>query len=215
MSIQYQNQNKINILITGGEGDLAKALIDRLSEDFSCSSPNRRELDVGDVKNVACFFEDKTFDIVINLAGTLYSSELVDSNPELWIKDIQVNLIGTYLVCRSALQKNKNTKIINVASTAAYNSYSDWTSYCAAKAGVIKISEGLSKSKFSVVTLCPGAVDTKIRDALTIENPNIMTIDEGVSPIFDAVNGKFEDSTIFMYRKGEYKFINGGFNDGI
>ena len=111
------------------------------------------------------------------------------------------------------VQKNKNTKIINVASTAAYNSYSDWTSYCAAKAGVIKISEGLSKSNFSVVTLCPGAIETKLRNTLNINNPNIMSIEEGIAPIYDAVNGKFRDSTIYQYRKNEDKFINGAYSD--
>lgn len=210
MSIQSQSRNK-NVLITGGDGDLAKELIEELRASFNCYSPSRQELNVSNIVSVDAYFKDKDFDIIVNMAGTLHSAEIIDSVPELWIRDIEVNLIGTYLVTRTALANNQSTKIINIASTAAYNSYSDWTSYCAAKSGVIKISEGLCKSGYHVVTMCPGAIDTKIRDGLNIYNPNVMSIADGVKPIVDAVYECFESGTIFLYRKGGSEFISGGY----
>ncbi|WP_297481039.1 SDR family oxidoreductase [uncultured Photobacterium sp.] len=199
------------ILITGGNGDLAKMLIKQLSDSYIIEAPLRDELDVTSINSVDQFFKNREFDIVINSAGTLYSSTIIDSDPELWIKDINVNLIGTYLVTRSALLKNKDTLIINISSTAAFNSYNDWTSYCSSKAGVIKISQGLQKDNYNVVTLCPGAIDTKLRDGLSIINSNVMTLEEGTAPIIKAIALEYNNGDIIFYRKNMLE-INPNYN---
>ncbi|MGQ4869875.1 SDR family oxidoreductase [Aeromonas caviae] len=189
------------ILITGGDGDIASALARKLSNSFKVYLPNRKELDVSDVASVDNYFGKRKFDIVINAAGTLYSSLLIDSDPHLWIRDVNVNLIGTYLVTRKAILNNEHSRIINISSTAAYESYKDWTSYCAAKSGVLKLSGGLVKNGFDVIVLCPGAIDTKLREGLKINNPNVMDLDEGIAPIVDVVNGVYSSGDIIFYRK--------------
>lgn len=210
MSIQSPNLNKKKILITGGNGDLAKALFDDLLDLYEISLPSKDELDVSSIESVSNYFSDKSFDIIVNAAGTLYSSVILDSEPEKWIRDIEVNLIGTYLVSRNALIKNNKALVINISSTAAYASYSDWTSYCASKAGVMKVSQGLLKDGFNIIILCPGAINTKIRDGLAINNPNVMTLAEGISPIKDAINGKYKVGDIVFYRKNELE-VKGDF----
>lgn len=197
----------MNVLITGGKGDLAKYLCVQLEElGFQVSAPSRIELDVTDIESVNNYFNNKKFDIVINNAGTLYSSLVADSEPTLWIRDINVNLVGTYLVCRSAILSNKNVKLFNIASTAAFESYKDWTSYCASKAGVLTLSKGLYKDGYYINVLCPGAIDTKIRNGLSINNPNVMSVEEGGKEIISAVlNG--HSGQIYYYRKGETKLL--------
>ncbi|KZN37370.1 SDR family oxidoreductase [Pseudoalteromonas luteoviolacea] len=208
MTIQSQSQNKKKVLLTGGNGDLAKAIYNSLCSNYEVYLPLRDELDVSSKQSVELYFEDKQFDIVINLAGTLYSSRILDSDPELWIRDINVNLIGTYLVSRAALLTNKSTHIINISSTAGFNSYADWTSYCASKAGVLRLSEGLVKDGFKVNTLCPGAIETKIRDGLNIANNNVMSIEEGIEPILNCINEEFSVGSIVFYRKNELKILD-------
>lgn len=193
----------MKVLITGGQGDLAKYLASELTQQgHMVDAPSRHELDVASIESVTEYFTGKVYDVVINAAGTLYSSLVADSEPELWIKDIEVNLIGTYLTSRAAVRANQAVKIINVASTAAFNSYKDWTSYCAAKAGVVTLSRGLHKDGYNVTVLCPGAIETKLRDGLAINNPNVMTVDEGAMPILNAVNND-ENGKLFFYRKRE------------
>ncbi|MEZ9539104.1 SDR family NAD(P)-dependent oxidoreductase [Shewanella sp. 10N.286.51.B8] len=195
----------MNVLITGGNGDLAKSIAKNLvSLGYCVLSPERDQLDVTDALSVENYFKDREFDIVINAAGTLYSSLIADSDPSEWIKDIQVNLIGTYLICRQAVVANKKTAIFNIASTAAFNSYPDWTSYCASKAGVVTLSKGMHKDGYNVCVICPGAIETKIRKNLKINNTNVLSIAEGVKPIIDAiVNKKFGE--VVIYRKNEYR----------
>lgn len=197
----------MNILITGGSGDLAKKIKSELEGKnlLIANAPTSKELDVSSIESVETYFQDKKFDVVVNLAGTLYSSLVAESIPDLWIRDINVNLIGTYLVSRMAILKNKNVRIINISSTAAYNSYKDWTSYCASKAGVLKLSEGLFKDGYDVVILCPGAIKTKIRSGINIENSNVMELKEGVDPIINAILGKTVSGSIVVYRKDEKK----------
>ncbi|MGR5070382.1 SDR family oxidoreductase [Vibrio alfacsensis] len=210
MSIQYRNQNKKRVLITGGNGDIAKKLSDLLdSAIYETHLPQRSELDVTSKSSVKEYFckQNRNFDVVVNAAGTLYSANVVGSDPDRWINDINVNLIGTYLVSKYALESNPCCKIINMSSTAGFNSYKDWTSYCAAKAGVLRLSGGLYKDSFDVITACPGAIQTKIRKNINIENPNVMTLEEGVMPILDIVNGAYKSGDIVFYRKGQLKVM--------
>lgn len=195
----------MNVLITGGNGDIAKQVAVTLGglSGYEVFSPSRHELDVTDQISVAEFFVEHYIDTVVNCAGTLYSSLITESEPEFWINDIQTNLIGTYLVTRMALIKNKHCRVVNVASTAAFNAYKDWTSYCAAKAGVIKLTQGLHKDGYDVLAICPGAIDTKLREGLTIANPNLMTLAEGVAPIIAAITSdEYKAGDIVFYRKG-------------
>lgn len=195
----------MNVLITGGNGDLAKYVSFRLSQlaDYRVDTPLRAELDVTSPESVERYFAGHHFDVVVNCAGSLYSSIVVESDPALWINDIQTNLIGSYLVTRMALKSNPQCRIVNIASTAAFNAYKDWTSYCAAKAGVIKLTQGLAKDGYNIVAICPGAIDTKLRGKLSINNPNVMSIEEGAGPILKAITtNTYHSGDIVFYRKG-------------
>ena len=192
---------KSSLLITGGNGDLSIKLAEIFSGQYTVYSPCRNELDVSDPLAVEEYFSDITFDVVINCAGTLYSSLIENSDPELWIRDINSSLIGSYLVSRAVVKGNAKATIINVASTAAFASYKDWSSYCCAKAGVLTLSKSLFNGGYDAYCLCPGAIDTKIRNGLTISNNNVMTLEEAAQPFIDVLKGKYNSGDVIFYRK--------------
>lgn len=194
----------LRVLITGGAGDWATSFKQRFSEEFDIVTPNRAELDVTDFKSVKQFFVDNPFDIVINNAGSIHPKTLLDADTELWINDINVNLVGTFLVTKYALADNGNAIIINISSTAGFNHYANWSSYCSSKAAVISFSKCLAKDNFTVFCLCPGAIDTKFRDNLNLSNDNAMSCDELSDYVIDVIGGKYQSGDVLFFRKNEF-----------
>jgi 3-oxoacyl-[acyl-carrier protein] reductase len=194
----------LRVLITGGAGDWATSFKQRFSEEFDIVTPNRAELDVTDFNSVKQFFVDNPFDIVINNAGSIHPKTLLDADTELWINDINVNLVGTFLVTKYALADNGNAIIINISSTAGFNHYANWSSYCSSKAAVISFSKCLAKDNFTVFCLCPGAIDTKFRDNLNLSNDNAMSCDELSDYVIDVIGGKYQSGDVLFFRKNEF-----------
>ena len=156
----------MKIIITGGGGDWAKSFKSNFSSQYNIVTPARSALDITDPEKVSHYFKTTPCDVLINNAGAIHPKRLLASDTERWINDINVNLIGTYLTTKAVLAQNPNAIIINISSTAAYNAYPDWSSYCASKAGVVTTSQCFANDGFAVYCLCPGAIDTKFRDNL-------------------------------------------------
>ena len=192
------------ILITGGAGDWAQDFKSKYKSQFNITTTNRVELDVTDPMSVDNYFKERSFDVVINNAGCIHPKRILEADPHLWINDINVNLIGTFLVTKSALSVNKKTVIINISSTAGFNSYPDWSSYCASKAGVITLSKSLAKDGFTVYCLCPGAIDTKFRDNLNLSNDNAMECAELSTYVTKILENKYTSGDVLFIRKNEF-----------
>lgn len=194
----------IKVLITGGSGDWSTSFKTAFNEKFIIKTTSKKELDVTSPSNVALFFESNEFDVVINNAGSIHPKTILDSDDALWINDINVNLIGTFLVSKYALLANIHTVIINISSTAGFNSYSDWSSYCSSKAGVVTFSKCLAKDGFEVYCLCPGAIDTKFRDNLNLSNDMAMSCQNLSKYVLDIIDRKYKSGDVLFIRKNEF-----------
>jgi NAD(P)-dependent dehydrogenase (short-subunit alcohol dehydrogenase family) len=193
-----------SILITGGAGDWAQSFYQQFKNEYNISTPSRSEMDISNELSINNFFQKNSFDIVINNAGTIHPKRILESDTHLWINDIQVNLIGTYLTAKAALTKNSDTVIINISSTAAFNAYPDWSSYCASKAGVVTLSKCLAKDGFNSYCLCPGAIMTKFRDKFDLPNDNVLACEDLSKHVIDIMNEKYTSGDILFVRKGEF-----------
>jgi len=193
-----------SILITGGAGDWAQSFYQQFKNQFDISTPSRAEMDISNELSVSNYFKNKSFDIVINNAGTIHPKRILESDTQLWINDIHVNLIGTYLTAKAALTNNAKATIINISSTAAFNAYPDWSSYCASKAGVVTLTKCLAKDGFNSYCLCPGAIMTKFRDKFDLPNDNILTCDDISKHVIDILNEEYTTGDILFFRKGEF-----------
>lgn len=137
--------------------------------------------DVRDEESVAAFVDDAVaelggIDVVVNLAGVLGFENSHEVTTTDWQRIIDVNLTGTFLVCRRALghmldpaRGRTDGVIVNAASTAAHIGQAWTAAYCASKGGVLSLTRALgveyAKRGIRVVSISPGATETPIMAA--------------------------------------------------
>jgi len=113
-------------------------------------------------------------DILFNNAGVFFPNTAPDSTEEEWDLTLDVNLKGTYLMCKFALPA-----MIAQGGGAIINNGSGWglvggdraAAYCASKGGVVLLTRAMavdhSRQGIRVNCVCPGDVDTPmlVKDA--------------------------------------------------
>lgn len=117
-------------------------------------------------------------DILVNNAGITADNLILRMEEEDFDKVINVNLKGTWNCCKHAskyLTKQREGKIINIASVVGIIGNAGQTNYCASKAGVIGLTKSLArelaKRNICVNAVAPGFIKTKMTDVL---NSNIV-----------------------------------------
>jgi NAD(P)-dependent dehydrogenase (short-subunit alcohol dehydrogenase family) len=108
--------------------------------------------------------------IVVNNAGVLRPTRVIDIPEDEWDWVVDVNLKGTFLVSQAVLpvmQEQQWGRIVNISSSAGRSvSTVGGAHYTAAKAGVLGFSRHLAKEVASygitVNAICPGLFDTEM-----------------------------------------------------
>jgi NAD(P)-dependent dehydrogenase (short-subunit alcohol dehydrogenase family) len=184
------------VLITGGNGDIAKAIIDNLSEsgDFEIFAPNKNEFDVTDIKSVNDYIKEIRPDILINNAGYIKPSVISNNNNLIEKKTLDINLFGVFNCTGALLEINKDAIIINIGSSAGTKARGEWSSYCAAKAGVIMATKCWAQEDVKTVCISPGRTATKMRKGLfPDEDQNtLLTSEQFAIIVKKAIDGKYE-----------------------
>ena len=109
-------------------------------------------------------------DALCNIAGILRFDHTHELALEDWQRILQVNLTGTFLVCREALPHLLEARgaIVNTSSTAALAGHPWTAAYSASKGGVLALTYTLAveygKQGLRANAVCPGAVQTPIHD---------------------------------------------------
>ena len=111
-----------------------------------------------------------TIDILVNSAGMAGPiGALQDNDVSDWIRTIQVNLIGTYLCCRSVLPimlKQNRGRIINLSGSGSTSAPYHLSAYGSSKVAVIRLTEILSlelaDTNVQVNALGPGSINTRM-----------------------------------------------------
>jgi NAD(P)-dependent dehydrogenase (short-subunit alcohol dehydrogenase family) len=191
-------RNKMKkVLITGGNGDIAKSIVELLSlnSTFQISSPTRSELDVTDISSIESYLKNYIPDVLINNAGFIKIHALINGPVEEDIKTIDVNLSGVFRVSHLCLKKNPNIQIINIGSSAGTKVHPEWAAYCASKAGLIMATKCWAEEGVNTVCISPGRTLTKMRSSLfQNENPkSLMKTEDFAKIVLKAIQNKYQN----------------------
>ena len=114
-------------------------------------------------------FGSETIDILVNNAGVAFDKKLLDTTEYEWDQTINTNLKGAFLFTKAILPhliKNRSGLILNVNSGAGKTGFSDLSSYCASKFGLVGLGESLALEvaayNIRVLTIFLGQVATKM-----------------------------------------------------
>ena len=117
-------------------------------------------------------------DIMVNCAGVMYRTPIVDMPVDEWKQVIDINLTGIFLcnqaVARQMIAQGGGGKIVNFASGRGVTGSVNSAHYAASKGGVLAftLTMGMEVAPhgINVNAICPGATDTPMmRGGLTEE----------------------------------------------
>ena len=187
------------VMLLARDGDLARTVAGEIvaaggrAEALAC--------DVSDYPSVERAVADTRqrlggLDILVNNAGVIEPiAEIAASDPAVWARSIQINLIGAYYVVRAVLDGmlQGGGTIINVSSGAAYRPLEGWSSYCAGKAGLAMLTRSLvlETTGVRIFGFSPGTIDTDMQVKIRASGLNqVSQIPRAnLSPVEHAVRG--------------------------
>ncbi len=182
-----------SILITGANGALGLAIAEfflareeschvflgvrerreraqELAERFSArtnlvtlevTSPDDWKAAVTEIENKAA-----PLGVLINNAGFHEDALLANMAQDQWSRVLDANLNAVFHGCQAVLpgmMRERQGRIVNIASLSAISAPAGQTNYAAAKAGVIGLTQSLAKESarmgVTVNTVCPGYIE--------------------------------------------------------
>lgn len=122
------------------------------------------KLDITNEKEVANIFKKYNIDILINNASLSMDNDIKYINKNDFMKVLETNIYGTFLMCKEFISVNKSGVIINISSTDAIDTYNPISiDYCASKAAILNITRNLASNYklFKICAICPNWVNTE------------------------------------------------------
>lgn len=153
-----------------GQGEEARRRVTQLKDKGHVAAAV--EADVTDWDAVAVMVADMgdqlgPIDVLVNNAGFMAPVSFVDMTLDDWHRTIDVDLTGVFVCSRHVVadlvSRGAGGSIVNVSSQLAFKGAYHYSSYCAAKAGVVGLTRAMARElgpQIRVNAIAPGPVDT-------------------------------------------------------
>ena len=190
------------VLVTGSSNGLGREIIKKyainnynvvITYNNDYNSAKELEKELKDIYNTNCLvikcnlsYEEeikdmidkiiskyKTIDVLVNNASIAIDTTFEDKTKDNFMKILEINLVGTFLVSKyvsKIMLEQKQGNIINISSNNAIDSYYvESLDYDASKSGIISLTHNLASylsPYIRVNCICPGWIDTNMNKSL-------------------------------------------------
>ncbi len=196
-------------LVTGAGSGIGKATAERIGSeggkvlcvDLDLAAAEETVASLGDVCGAAmacdvsqaeqveaavaaCVDQFGRLDVLVNMAGLLRFDRSHEMPIEHWQQVLDINLTGTWLMCRAAIPHLLETKgnIVNAASTASQAGLKWGAAYSASKGGVLAMTRSIAveyaDAGLRANTVSPGDIKTNM--SANVSMPDIPEANEMV-----------------------------------
>lgn len=162
-------------------------------------------------------------DFLICNAGIWQGNAVEAISEELWDKTIEINLKGTWTVCRAAVPVMKDQgfgRIVIVSSTAGQRGEANVSNYAASKGGQISFTKSLAAelAPFGILVNCvaPGWVETDMNNNVFADTTRLESILKSIPLAKIGSAEEIAGPIVFLcsswstYVTGEIFNVNGG-----
>jgi 3-oxoacyl-[acyl-carrier protein] reductase len=162
----------------------------------------KEECDVRDALQVRNTLKKYKPDVIVNCAGISHVQVVRDSNIDYWKEEIDVNLIGSFIVARESINTGVKTMIF-IASVAGMYGKPEHSGYSASKSGVISFVQSLGFEGYDAYSVSPGRVDTKMRenDYPGEDKRTRLSTLQVAEIVKECIDGKYETGDNIIIRK--------------
>tara|TARA_R110000868_G_scaffold543_5_gene3935 strand:- start:155 stop:811 length:657 start_codon:yes stop_codon:yes gene_type:complete len=143
-----------------GKSDIGEGIKQLYSDTVNIP---KEECDVRDALQVRNTLKKYKPDVIVNCAGISHVQVVKDSNIDYWKEEIDVNLVGSFIIARESISSGVKTMIF-IASVAGMYGKPEHSGYSASKSGVISFVQSLGFEGYDAYSVSPGRVDTKMRE---------------------------------------------------
>ncbi len=172
------------------------------------------KLDLTSEEEIKKLFENN-IDILINNASLSMDNEIMDKSKEEFMKVLEVNLVGTFLMCKYAVENNVK-EIINISSTDSIDTYGSLNiDYSSSKAGINILTKtfALRYPNLRIISIMPNWINTEsvlemepnyLKSELKrINQKELLKKEDVAKKIFDIFNSDVKSGELVRIDEGD------------